>query len=92
MLARTPRPALDRRIDAVQCKPNSVQNKTRRPHESARQVVPADSRGARIAGTHDMFSPTLLAGQAKFAGLWDCPVATGGLIKNNINTDWDSHV
>ena len=29
-----------------------------------------------------------ISGQANFAELWDCPVAAGGLIKNNLNTNW----
>jgi hypothetical protein len=38
------------------------------------------------------FSPMLLAGQAKFAGLWDCPVATGGLIKKQYQHRLGFHV
>ena len=49
MLARTPRPALDRRIDAAQCKPISVQNKPPASRErSGKRCRPIP--GARIAG------------------------------------------
>jgi hypothetical protein len=30
--------------------------------------------------------------QANFAELWDCPVAAGDLINNNMNTNWCPHV
>jgi hypothetical protein len=33
-----------------------------------------------------------ISGQAKFAELWDCPIASSGLIKNNMNTNWFPHV
>jgi hypothetical protein len=33
-----------------------------------------------------------MPGQANFAELWGCPVAVGGLIKNNMNTNWCLYV
>jgi hypothetical protein len=32
------------------------------------------------------------SGQASFAGLWDCPVAAGGLTNNNVSPNWSPHV
>jgi hypothetical protein len=32
-----------------------------------------------------------MSGQANSAELWDCPVAAGGLLKNNMNTNWCPH-
>jgi hypothetical protein len=33
-----------------------------------------------------------VSGQANVAELWDCPVAAGDLINNNMNTNWCPHV
>jgi hypothetical protein len=33
-----------------------------------------------------------VSGQENFAELWDCPVASGGLIHNNTNANWCPHV
>jgi hypothetical protein len=52
-----------------------------------------DSRTARSAWTSaNLFIRARMAGQANFAELWDCPVAAGGLIKNNMNTNWHPYV
>jgi hypothetical protein len=39
----------------------------------------------------NLFVRATVSGHSNFAGLYDRPIAAGGMIKDNINTDWGPH-
>jgi hypothetical protein len=86
--------AIDRRRnDAAQCKRILIQHKRSEGLAAPRDHNAPNSVTARSAWPFEILSVRGSAsGQANFAELWDCPVAAGGLINNNMNTNWCSHV
>jgi hypothetical protein len=87
--------AVDRAaIDPAQCKRISVQDKPlRRDGDSLRlRRARFSNRQKRLGPPQILSVRPRISGQANFAELWDCPITTGGLIKNNMNTNWFPHV
>jgi hypothetical protein len=86
--------AIDRRRnDAAQCKRISIQHKRPEGMAAPRDDNTPNSLSARSAWPFEILSVRGSAsGQANFAELWDCRVAAGGLINNNMSTNWSPHV
>lgn len=81
-------------IDAVQCKQISVRNKPTRKGRLlfATPATPILQPSEALGPSEILAAGAPVSGQANFAELWDCPVAAGGLINNNMNTNWGPHV
>jgi hypothetical protein len=58
---------------------------------SGGDLASAERRRTKRNDRENLFVSATVSGQSKFAGLYDRPIAAGGMIKDNINTDWDPH-
>src|SRR5271168_4195773 len=73
---------LSSRLDSAELAPG---------HRSRGEPDLVERRRTKAKDQENLFMSATASGQSNSAGLYECPIAAGEMIKNNFNTDWGPH-